>query len=494
MMPSIHSLSTFQPQVSPTGGAPPPAPPPPAPKSSYSTTAKLSSGPVHPLEQSDLIPTLEQALDGLSAKSLSQQSQKLPKISQLISPEQLKLGKQALVPVSQHAVLKLGAIDQTVYESAQTLTAKTPRSPFDQGRLPGPDGTLTIVAHGDGQSLGGKTPQELAIFLKAQGIVQLGKLDLTSCKSLSLLAEVRKALTDAGIQVGEVVGYGQAIAVDKSTGKILQQAQQIGLNDSGALGKLGKLFCSSPEEDEPEPLKFSKKPSDQGPQIIVEQTKTLPKQDSVVVPFPNFDKWANKLSLSKASLKEFVQPPIDQAMKKIPPDIKELFQSGLDEQSLLKKLCQHQWVQQTLADGVYHFDCKNNYDSYQENYDIKVFGYLGTCHQSSCVFNYLLNSLITHCGSSDQKKMIEHFTIDTSKNSGEIDHTWLKFKDSQDQICMLDCTTRQFQLTSQEGAIQSPALKLLSEQSLKLLKETEMIFIGTESEHDKRRKYIDQRN
>lgn len=164
-----------------------------------------------------------------------------------LSPETLQQARQNLRPVSQHQVLNLGAVDSgsTTQESVRSrkLGSEVGGVPLDRDRLPGAQGALDIVGHSseNGMKIEGRSPQQLASLLKHQyGLQQINTIHLVSCKSEAFKAEFQQALAELGVEVGEITAPQGQVAVDRATGKMLDEAavgdlSQIAGHD-GALG------------------------------------------------------------------------------------------------------------------------------------------------------------------------------------------------------------------------------------------------------------------
>ncbi|MEZ0374139.1 MAG: hypothetical protein ACAI44_33925 [Candidatus Sericytochromatia bacterium] len=163
---------------------------------------------------------------GVTARNLLQS----PTLAQSfgISPESLSQARQQLRPVSQNAVLNLGTPDATVTESGRSLRLKTDGTVFDPSRLPGPQGCLQILGHGsgDGKTVGGKSPDQLAQMLKTAGITRLDNLRLVSCNSQAFVTALGQALDRAGISVNRIEGFEGRIAVSRASGEILSESSQ----------------------------------------------------------------------------------------------------------------------------------------------------------------------------------------------------------------------------------------------------------------------------
>jgi hypothetical protein len=251
---------------------------PPVPPASSVTTTSTPSSPtrktLHTGSQPIDVPSETSRVDASIAQANPSQIQErasqfnkmglVPSGFPRLSPETLQDARQNLRPVSQHQVLNLGAVDtgSTTQESARSrkLGSEVGGVPLDRDRLPGAQGTLDIVGHSsdNGMKIEGRSPQQLASLLKNQyGLQQINTIHLVSCKSEAFKAEFQQALSDLGVDVGRVEGLHGKGAVDRTTGKMLDEAMvgdlsQIAGHDGG-LG-LNEMTLSDIAESSGHPI------------------------------------------------------------------------------------------------------------------------------------------------------------------------------------------------------------------------------------------------
>lgn len=148
-----------------------------------------------------------------------------------ITSESLLAARAKLKPVSQHAVLNLGDVSEksTTKESSRSrkLGSEVGGVSLERGRLPDADGTIDIVGHSSdgGMKIEGKDPRQLAQFLKQKfGLQQIKTIHLVSCKSEQFKSEFQDALTELGVEVENIAVAKGKVAVDRATGKTLDEA------------------------------------------------------------------------------------------------------------------------------------------------------------------------------------------------------------------------------------------------------------------------------
>jgi hypothetical protein len=164
-----------------------------------------------------------------------------------LSADLLTQARANLKPVSQHQVLNLGDVStgSTVKESSisRKLGSDVGGVPLDRDRLPHADGSIDIVGHSfdGGKTIEGKSPKQLAELLKQQfGLQHIKTIHLVSCQSEQFKAEFQQALAEVGIQAGTVEAATGKVAVERTTGKMLDAATVGNLaNIDGHDGELG---------------------------------------------------------------------------------------------------------------------------------------------------------------------------------------------------------------------------------------------------------------
>lgn len=197
---------------------------------------------------------IDSAIEQVNSQDISDNANHFAKLGLIPkgfpTPSELQVAKEGLRKVSENPVLTL--VEQGESDSSRTTAVESGRSvrlakggvAFDKDLLPSKNGTLDIVGHGsaDGSLVGGKTPAQLAKFIKDSGITQLRTLNLKSCHSepfARALSEEIDKLNQAGanIQIGEITGSTEAIVIDRLSGQSipLSQVDNSVLHD-GALG------------------------------------------------------------------------------------------------------------------------------------------------------------------------------------------------------------------------------------------------------------------
>jgi hypothetical protein len=225
------------------------------PKAFQAGPSRPSTGPVNASHDGQQI---KDTLGQRSPTQLQSQSQALlesPAVAEAFGPvarpalsaDLLTQARANLKPVSQHQVLNLGDVStgSTVKESSisRKLGSEVGGSPLDRDRLPHADGSIDIVGHSldGGKTIEGKSPKQLAELLKQQfGLQQIKTIHLVSCQSEQFKAEFQQALAEVGIQAGTVEAATGKVAVERTTGKMLDAATVGNLaNIDGHDGELG---------------------------------------------------------------------------------------------------------------------------------------------------------------------------------------------------------------------------------------------------------------
>ncbi len=399
-----------------------PAPPSQLTKPTLTSPHLTRTTPSHkPLELQPTLEKLQQELDQTPVETLHQRSKEMPvlRVRGSLTPQTLEQARQSLAPVSQNAVLRLGEQDTTVLQSGQSLRAKTSMSVFDRDRLPGSEGTLKILAHGNGDTIGGQTPQQLAQYLKAQGIQKLGTLELTSCQSQTLVDQVKQQLQAAGIEVAQVVGYQGAIAIDHSSGQVIQDPKKIGLNDSGALG--GVCFKGSSDDDN--------LPDLYQPNLFEEQRPTI---TGVNTPW-------DKISKIQGKNWEAIHDAMN--LKGISDSVAAEFKKGLTATALVQAIVTNPEFQNGIAQAMFEIDKQelgNLGSPSVDSYTIANFGKDGGCEKGSYLCQYMVNCLFELNTDNAPPSMK---LCSNGKDDGY--HAWVELT-ANDTISVIDPTYRQF--------------------------------------------------
>ena len=140
--------------------------------------------------------------------------------------------KDSLKKVSENQVLNLGEISSGTTTKESTNSRKLGSevggvSLETAWSLPGPEGSIDIVGHSSegGTKIEGKSPQQLAQLLKEQyGLQKIKTINLVSCESEQFKTAFKQALADLGVEVGNIEGAKGRVAVDRATGKLLDEA------------------------------------------------------------------------------------------------------------------------------------------------------------------------------------------------------------------------------------------------------------------------------
>lgn len=256
----------------------------------------------HGIEQGDGGQLLKQGQSLLESPRIKQEFGAVSSTPQTsrsgITPDMLVQARKNLKPVSQHQVLNLGDVSTGSATKESTISRKLGTAvggvSLEKGLLPGPNGSIDIVGHSSdgGMKIEGKSPQQLAKLLKDNfDLKKIKTINLVSCESEKFKAEFHQALSDLGIEVGNVESAKGRAAVDRATGKLLDEAVDGDLNKLvGHDGPLGKTISNL----------------DVHPQNLFDSLSGINGLQKPTV-FQDAEEYLNSVQSNPANLKQFVQ-------------------------------------------------------------------------------------------------------------------------------------------------------------------------------------------
>lgn len=169
------------------------------------------------------------------------------------------------------------------------------------------------------------------------------------------------------------------------------------------------------------------------------------------------------------------------ALENIPDEIDSLFQLG-HEPTLISRLVQHDWVKQTLAGTVFQVLEAQHTQlyPYRSDFHPEVFGYVEKYAQSELpmsapaayALHYLLNHLITRCGSTPQQKILNRLEFSGADDKSRF---WIDYKDPANKAYILDPAWRHVHVPEDD---RMKAFARLPHSVQQKILASEMIFFG----------------
>ena len=216
-----------------------------------------------------------------------------------------------------------------------------------------------------------------------------------------------------------------------------------------------------------------------GPQA--KPLQVLPKNHLQATPMKLWQQWFGIVREAKPGVLKGGIPHLEEALKTCPEEVRDLFKLK-DEILLLKALCQHPWVKQTLADAGYKTECVNSLSPDPNDFKPEVFGHEGHCNETSMLCNLLLAQLIGKFGDKAQIGMINRL-----EPGGNGKHTWVAFTDSQNKQWVIDPTWRQYQMLDKEISL---SFEKYSPETQSHIQKLKMIYFGPDSDHQEHRSHL----